>query len=48
MGSYHGKASFDTFTHYKGVLKKSNLLDIPLRYAPYSEKAFRLAKKIMR
>ena len=33
MGSYHGKASFDTFTHYKGVLKKSNLLDIPLRYA---------------
>ena len=48
MGSYHGKTSFDTFTHYKGVLKKSNLLDIPLRYAPYSEKAFRLAKKIMR
>lgn len=48
MGSYHGKASFDTFTHYKGVLKKSNLLDIPLRYAPYTERAFRLAKKIMR
>ncbi|ELK48110.1 aldehyde dehydrogenase [Halobacillus sp. BAB-2008] len=24
MGAYHGKASFDTFTHYKSVLKRSN------------------------
>ncbi|MDP4088746.1 MAG: aldehyde dehydrogenase family protein [Bacillota bacterium] len=26
MGGYHGKASFDTFSHKKSVLKKSNLL----------------------
>ena len=32
MGAYHGKASFDTFTHYKSVLKQTNLLDIPFRY----------------
>jgi aldehyde dehydrogenase (NAD+) len=35
MGGYHGKASFDTFTHERGVLFRSNLLDMPLRYPPY-------------
>ncbi|MDF2542948.1 MAG: NAD-dependent aldehyde dehydrogenase [Herbinix sp.] len=35
MGGYHGKASFDTFSHKKSILKKSNLLDIGLRYPPY-------------
>ncbi len=32
FGSYHGKASFDTFSHYKGVLKQSTRFDIPFRY----------------
>jgi len=35
MGAYHGKASFDTFTHYKSVMKKPFSLDIKLRYPPY-------------
>ena len=38
MGYYHGKSSFDTFTHYKSILKKSNLIDIPVRYSPYKGK----------
>lgn len=38
FGSYHGKHSFDTFSHQKSVMKKSNWLDIPLRYPPYSGK----------
>lgn len=38
MGSYHGKWSFDTFTHTKSILKKSNLIDIKLRYPPYGNK----------
>ena len=38
MGAYHGKASFDTFTHKKPVVKKGNWLDIPIRYAPYKGK----------
>jgi hypothetical protein len=30
MGTYHGKAIFDTFTHYKWwVVKKSNRIDLP-------------------
>ena len=35
MGAYHGKASFDTFSHGKSIMKKSLLIDIPLRYAPF-------------
>ncbi|MCC0179433.1 aldehyde dehydrogenase [Waterburya agarophytonicola K14] len=38
IGSYHGKASFDTFSHQKSVLKKSFLLDFNWRYAPYADK----------
>jgi aldehyde dehydrogenase (NAD+) len=35
MGAYHGKLSFDLFTHFKPVISKGNWLDIPIRYAPY-------------
>ncbi|MFQ6069444.1 MAG: aldehyde dehydrogenase [Candidatus Aminicenantales bacterium] len=38
MGAYHGKASFDTFSHRKSVMRKSNLIDIKVRYAPYRGK----------
>ena len=30
MGSYHGKKSFDTFTHEKSIIKKSDKIDIPV------------------
>lgn len=46
MGGYHGKWSFDTFTHQKSVLQKSNRLDIPLRYPPYRGK-LGLLKRLM-
>jgi aldehyde dehydrogenase (NAD+) len=38
MGSYHGKAGFDAFTHYKSIVKKGNLIDLPMRYQPYKSK----------
>jgi len=38
MGAYHGKASFDTFTHYKSVTNRKFWLDIKLRYPPYADK----------
>ena len=47
MGSYHGKASFDLFSHKKSILIKSNLFDIPLRYPPYKNN-LKLLKKIMK
>lgn len=46
MGVYHGKFSFETFSHYKPVLKKSTLVDVPVRYAPYNGK-IGLAKTLM-
>jgi aldehyde dehydrogenase (NAD+) len=47
MGSYHGRTGFYTFSHRKSVLKKSNLIDIPLRYAPYGNR-LGLLKKLMK
>ena len=38
IGKYHGKASFETFSHPKGVVKRYNWLDVPTRYAPYKGK----------
>jgi aldehyde dehydrogenase (NAD+) len=35
MGRYHGKASFDTFSNTKGIVKNTMKFDIPLRYVPY-------------
>jgi len=47
LGRYHGKASFDAFSNPKGILKKSFLIDLPLRYPPYQGK-LRLIKKILK
>lgn len=48
MGQYHGKASFDTFTHKKSVLHKSNWFDINVRYHPYTKTKEKLLHKIMK
>lgn len=37
MGTYHGKLSFDTFTHYRSMVKKAVWLDLPIRYRPYTD-----------
>ena len=44
MGSYHGKKSFDTFTHEKSIIKKSDKIDIPVRYMPYNKAKEQLMK----
>lgn len=36
IGSYHGKASFDTFSHRKSILKNSFRFDLKWRYPPYT------------
>jgi aldehyde dehydrogenase (NAD+) len=38
IGAYHGSLSFDIFSHKKGIVKKANWLDLPMRYAPYNDK----------
>lgn len=44
IGSYHGKESFITFSHKKGIVKKYNWLDNPVRYAPYTEKSEKMLR----
>lgn len=42
MGAYHGRASFDVFSHHKAILSRSTRVDPALRYPPYTdfEKSF--------
>lgn len=47
MGQYHGINSFFTFSHQKSIIKKSNMVDIPLRYPPFKDH-IKLLKRIMR
>ncbi|KAG0609697.1 hypothetical protein M758_7G007200 [Ceratodon purpureus] len=37
-GSYHGKASFDTFSHHKAILNRGMGMDISTRYPPFTSK----------
>jgi len=47
MGAYHGRFSFDTFSHYKSVLHRKNWPDIAMRYPPYNIK-YDLMKKLFK
>ena len=46
MGAYHGKRGFDTFTHYKSVVKKGKI-ELPVRYRPVTITKEKLIKKFM-
>ena len=48
MGSYHGKAGFDTFTHYKSIVNKANWIDLPMRYQPYTDFKMKLIKMFLK
>lgn len=47
MGQYHGKASFDTFTHKKSVVKRGTFIELPFRFAPYKDR-INLLKRFMK
>ena len=49
IGGYHGKHSFQLFSHKKAIVKKPNWGDLPVRYPPYKlpEKWVKLFKHIM-
>lgn len=48
MGEYHGKYSFQTFSHYKSIINKSTLIDLPMRYHPYKKINDMLIRMFMR
>ena len=45
-GGYHGKLSYDTFTHTKSVLKTPTWIDPSFKYPPYKGKAWLLKRLI--
>lgn len=47
MGAYHGKFSFDAFTHKKAVLYRSFAGDSAIRYPPYTDTKLRLMKALV-
>jgi aldehyde dehydrogenase (NAD+) len=47
MGAYHGRHSFETFSHQRGVLKKSTLKDPPLMFPPYAAWKQRWLKRLL-
>lgn len=48
MGSYHGLAGFYAFSHDKSIVYKSTLIDLPIRYQPYTVLHDRLIRLFMR
>ena len=44
MGQYHGRRSFDAFTHEKSIVKKATWLDLPIRYQPATRRKMRLMR----
>jgi len=47
MGSYHGEAGFRSFSHYKSVIQKPTLFELPLKYYPYSNWKFAMIKRVV-
>lgn len=48
MGAYHGKKGFDTFTHYRSIVKKYTWIDLPMRYMPYTKIKDKMIRTFLR
>ncbi|MBQ4087724.1 MAG: aldehyde dehydrogenase [Clostridia bacterium] len=40
MGTYHGRVSFEAFSHTKSIVDKKTWMDLPMRYQPYTSKLY--------
>lgn len=47
MGNYHGKYSFEAFSHYKSVLHQTTKFDFSFRY-PHAKNGLKLIKKLLK
>lgn len=48
LGAYHGRYSFETFSHRKALMQRPLKLDLPLRYPPYPNWKSKIVRKIMK
>lgn len=47
VGAYHGKYSFEVFTHKKGVVNRKTFMEFPIRFAPFNDK-INILRKFMK
>jgi aldehyde dehydrogenase (NAD+) len=47
MGSYHGKAGFDAFSHRRSLLQKPMKPDVKLMYPPYGTLKDKLLRRFL-
>jgi aldehyde dehydrogenase (NAD+) len=47
MGRCHGQAGFETFSQQRSVLRRSMVLDLPWRYAPYTQAKLQQLRRIV-
>lgn len=45
MGKYHGKLTFETFSHYKSLVIRGKI-DLNIRYHPYNKKKMKIYKTV--
>ena len=48
MGCYHGKASYDAFTHERSVLVRGNHPDLRVRYHPYGDRKLAMVRTLLK
>ncbi|TVU15039.1 hypothetical protein EJB05_38539, partial [Eragrostis curvula] len=48
FGQYHGKYSFEMFSHKKAVMKRGYLIELTLRYPPWNERKINLMRRLYR
>ena len=48
MGRYHGKYSFDEFTHYKSIFKANSRFGLNLKFPPYNNEKLKMAKRFLK
>jgi aldehyde dehydrogenase (NAD+) len=47
IGKYHGEYSFQTFSHYKGIVNQTTKFDLPVRYGK-AKYAFSMIRKLLK
>ena len=47
MGAYHGRFTFETFSHRKAVLRRGFRFDLKMMYPPYTAARTKLVKKFL-
>ncbi|MNN96176.1 Coniferyl aldehyde dehydrogenase [compost metagenome] len=47
LGAYHGRHSFELFSHHKSILKKTSRLETGLAFPPYKDK-IKLVRRLLK